>query len=264
MKKVITGSFLLTIAVAFASCDKPIAGFDNSTNYIYIDRPYALDKEGVPTKVRVDGISHSFGLEDKSVTSHTFDIPVSIIGLKSDKDRSYVIEVVPEETSALDSEWDKSSITDLSVKSGKFGDTVKLTVNRLPTIKTEWHHITFRVVANDNFKLGTPDLLTIKISFTDQLLPPDWWDEWFRYFGEFSREKFVKWQEIYYLGADPNKEKYNGPGLGKLLYWNNMPSTPYIEWYPSTFIFIRMLKYYFIENEEYPDDDRSKPRITLP
>ena len=65
------------------------------------------------------------------------------------------------------------------------------------------------------------------------------------------------------MGADPNLEKY-GPDTGKQLYWGQMPYYTVSSWYPSTFMFIRKLKQYFIDNEVYPDGDTSKPRITLP
>jgi hypothetical protein len=96
------------------------------------------------------------------------------------------------------------------------------------------------------------------------LQAPSWWPSWERYFGVFVREKYAKWQEIYFYGADPNVEKW-GPNTGKLLYWDQMPYyAGYPSWYPSTFMFISKLKQYFIDHEVYPDGDTSKPRITLP
>ena len=117
---------------------------------------------------------------------------------------------------------------------------------------------------NENFQVGASELLAAKLVFSDILQAPSWWPSWERYFGVFVREKYAKWQEIYFYGADPNVEKW-GPNTGKLLYWDQMPYyAGYPSWYPSTFMFISKLKQYFIDHEVYPDGDTSKPRITLP
>ena len=243
------------------SCDKAIDEFDNSTNYIYFDMPFILDQYGRKTTVREDSLIYSFAMDDLSVKEYTFKIPVNVVGLKVDKDREFKMTV--ENGNVTDDDWDKQTLVRSVIPAGKLMDTLRVVVKRTDILKKEWKTITFRLEANENFELGAADLLTAKISFTDILQPPTWWANWERYFGEFSREKYSKWQEIYYLGADPNLEPY-GPDTGKQLYWGQMPYYVMSSWYPSTFMFIRKLKQYFIDNEVYPDGDMSKPRITLP
>lgn len=257
-------SILLCILCSMIACNQDIDKFDNGANYIYFNMPFKTDQNGRATTIREDSLIYSFALEDISVTSYTFKIPVNTVGLENDIDRSYKVEVVAANTSASDSQWDQTTLTNPMIKSGNLQDTLYVTVFRTADLRTEKKNITFRLLANAYFQLGDRDLLTAKISFSDILLPPNWWSKWQGVFGEFSREKFVKWQEIYYEGADPNVETLGGPGMGKPLYWNNMPNSTVSSWYPSTFMFIRILKQYFIDNVVYPDGDTSKPRVILP
>lgn len=264
--KNITIGFLFLAAILFGGCEKSIESFDNNTNYIYFNMPFKTDQYGRQTTERMDSLTYSFALDDISVTSYTFKIPVSIVGLPAGEDRGYEIEVDQTHSSASESDWQSTTISNLTIAKGAMHDTILLTVNRTPVLKTMWRSLTLNIKANSHFELGASDLLSAKVAFTDILQPPSWWSipGWLNAFGEFSREKYVKWQEIYYLGADPNLEPY-GPDTGKQLYWGQMPYyAGFASWYPSTYMFIAKLKQYFIDNEVYPDGDTSKPRITLP
>lgn len=261
MKKIILYMIMAIAGMIAVSCDKVIDEFDNSTNYIYFDMPFILDQYGRKTTVREDSLIYSFAMDDPSVTEYTFKVPVNSVGLMTDQDRSF--KVVVESGTATKNDWDETVLSKGKISAGELIDTLRVTVKRTDVLKKEWRTITFRLEQNEHFALGATELLKAKISFTDILQPPTWWTKWERYFGEFSREKYAKWQEIYYLGADPNLEKY-GPDTGKQLYWGQMPYYVNSDWTPSTFMFIRKLKQYFIDNEVYPDGDTSKPRITLP
>ena len=261
MKKILLYIIVVITGIIAVSCDKTIDEFDNSTNYIYFDMPFVLDQYGKKTKVREDSLTYSFAMDDLSVTEYTFKIPVNSVGLRVDQDRSF--KVLVETGNATGNDWDETVLSKAMIPAGKLIDTLRVTVKRTDALKKEWRTITFRLEGNEHFELGATELLTAKISFTAILQPPTWWATWERSFGEFSREKYSKWQEIYYLGADPNLERF-GPNAGKQLYWGLMPYYTNSNSYPSTFMFIRKLKQYFIDNEVYPDGDTSKPRITLP
>lgn len=263
MKKIKIYLFTALLLPTLASCEKDIRAFDNGTNYIHFNMPFVLDRYSRPTTERVDSIFYSFALDDKSVTTYTFKVPVNTVGLASDVDRPYRVEIDTEQTTATADDWSPSILDDLSIKAGELRDTIFLTVNRNPGIADQWHTIVLNMLPSDDFTLGVASLQSARISFTDMLIPPDWWDMWDGYFGEFVKEKYLKWQEIYYLGADPNVQT-SGPKEGVPYYWDNMPTSTVASWYPVTFMYIRILKQYFIDNEVYPDGDTTKPRITLP
>lgn len=251
----ITVSFLLSLLVV--SCDKDIDKFDNSTNYIYFGVPFVKDQFGRDTKTRVDSMAHSFALEDVNISTYTFKIPVNTIGLPASEDRSYTVKVVNEATNATAEDWDASTIAGRKIEKGTLSDTIALTVNKSDILSKEWRHIVLKLEANENFQLGPDTLRSIKVAFTNIITEPDWWKNWKGYFGEFNREVYTKWIEIYYLGADPNTDDN-----GNQYYWDNMPEYAY--WAESTKIFVQILKVYFLEHEVYPDGDTTKPRILLP
>ena len=165
----------------------------------------------------------------------------------------------------MDGDWDRTSIENQVIESGSMTSTLKVPVFRA-NVGEEARIITLRLVSNDNFSVGYENLLKAKLTFSDILNPPSWWQDWKTVFGEFCREKYVKWMELYYLGADPNVEPVSyAPTYNQPLWYGNMPylgNDPRI--YPSTFMFIKTLKKYFEENEVYPDGDTSKPRISIP
>lgn len=262
-KHIIIGSCLLAMFAA-TSCNKDIEGYSAESNFVYFDMPYVLDQYGKETTERETQFSYSFELDDASVTSYTFKIPVNASSIPVDRDRRYKVEVVPEETTATADDWDADCLKHTVIKAGSVFDTVYVKVNRTESLRSEWKTIAFRIVSNEEFTEGYSNLLTAKVTFSDQVEQPEWWTKWQSYFGEYCREKFVKWREIYYYGADPNTEPYGGPGLGKPLYWDNMPYYAMASWYPTTFMFIKVLKQYFIDHEVYPDGDTTKPRITIP
>lgn len=267
MKKIFYLFVLSFFGLNFIACDQDVDQFDNAKNYIYFNLPYVLDDYGRVTSKHIDSLEYSFALEDNSVTSYTFRIPVNTIGLTSTMDRSYKVEVVKESSNATDEDWDATSIASPVIHAGKLIDTLYIKVNRQKILKEQARQITFRILPNENFQLGDNASLTAKISFSDILIAPSWWAGWEKYFGPYYREKFIKWQEIYYKGADPNSDTKDSPCGGKeTFYWNNMPCSPKYaaSSSPSTLMFIKVLKQYFIDNVVYPDGDTNKNRILLP
>ncbi len=249
---------------ALVACEKDIDKYSSETNFVYFDMPFKVNEYGQKLSERVEKLSYSFEMDDISVTSYTFKIPVGSMSLPVDYDRSYKVEVIPEETTAAPEDWDADCLNHTVIKAGEVFDTLRVKVNRTKILREEWKDIAFRIVPNEAFGEGYHNLLTAKVTFSDQVEVPNWWPTWQRYFGEPYRETIIKWREIYYLGADPNKETIGGPGMGKPLYWDNMPYYAMESWYPTTFMFIRVLKQYFIDNVVYPDGDATKERILLP
>lgn len=250
------------------SCNKDIEGFSGNENFIYFDVPFVLDQYNKPTKERLDTIKYTFALEESDYKTHVIDIPVNTISLPADHDRSYKVEIVREETTAGDDEWDISSIENLSVKAGCVTDTIRMVVNRKEIMSREFRTVTLRMVPNDNFQEGVPALLNVKVTFSDILSAPDYWSKIKDYVGSiYYKEVYRKWMEIYYEGADPNTEpiKY-APTYGKPLWHGNMPFV-YDDLerdYPSTVLFLKELQRYFRENDIYPDGDTTKDPIRIP
>lgn len=262
MKSIYRLLFIPSIFLCSCEIDDPTA-FSPNDSYIYFDMPFKFDSSGKPIE-RLDTIEYSFALEDIDINSYTFKIPVNVAGFPFNSDRTYDVVLDEKSSNVTDGDWERASIENPVIKSGKVFDTLYVKVKRSEILKNEKKTISLYLNSNENFELGDTTQLKANLKFSDMLLLPKWWNpnekgNYAKYFGEFCREKYVKWQEIYYYGADRNKDSN-----GKLYYWDYMPSQAIPSWYPMTFMYMRILRDYFNENEVYPNGDRTKPRISLP
>ena len=157
MKKIILYMTLCLIGMVQVACDQDIDGFDNSTNYIYFDLPFQLDQYGRKTTERVDSLVYSFAMDDPSVTSYTFKIPVNSVGLKTETDRHYKVVVNEKKTTATGTDWDMSVIEKAVIQSGTLRDTLEVKVNRTPILKKESRTITLYIENNENFQVGASE-----------------------------------------------------------------------------------------------------------
>lgn len=254
--------FIFLISLFIASCqEKDIDSFNKNDSYIYFDIPYQLDSYGKETNIRQDSISYSFALDDASVTDTIIKVVVKVIGTPVNHDRSYKIEIVDKETTMTTEDWNAAVINNRVIKAGELTDTIFVNVKRNEKVKEQWVHAVLRIIPNEEFQIGYANLQTVKVSYSDILAQPNWWSSWESVFGEFCREKYRKWIELYYEGSDTTLSFENGQPL----YWNNMPASPgQISWYPTLYMYVRIMKKYFIDNEVYPDGDTSKPRVEIP
>lgn len=252
---------LVCMLFALASCsEKDIDSFDKNSSYIYFDVPYVMAPDGTESEYREDSISYSFALDPEEVRDTTIKVVVKVIGMAADYDRPYNIEIITDKTTATSAEWNPDIVSNRSIKAGELTDTIRIDVQRTEALQDKWEQICLRLLPNDNFAIGYYNLEEVKVSFSDILAKPDWWDTWmgWGYMGNYYPEVYRKWIEIYYLGADPNT--YNGEPM----YWDNMPPYPE-EWnYPVLFMYYQQLKAYFDENEVYPNGDTSLPAIKIP
>lgn len=252
---------LLLAVLGLAACQKKDIGhFDTATDYIYFDIPFQLTTNGEETDYRQDSISYSFALDDLSVTDTVIPVVVKIMGVPVDADRPYGVELIREETTATDEDWDASIIAGRFIPAGEITDTIPLRIWRAEALQDEWHRIGLRLVPNETFQAGYADLQTVKVAFSDILTEPDWWQTFSFAFGPFYREVYLQWIELYTLGADPN----TNPDNGEPLYWNNMPSYYIYGNFPVLDMYITRLKEYFKVNDVYPDGDTTKEPIRLP
>lgn len=253
--------FLSIVTITSCSSDE-IEGFDKSSCYINFVTPQTKDRYPVDTKD--NNYEYSFSLESEDYQSHVFRFEVLIMGVPVDYDRPYTIEVINEETTA-----DKSMYVFESsrvLKKGQVKDTVELTLFRDAVLKEEARTVTLGLIENEHFKHGIDYKQSVTLTFTDELVQPEWWkhNSYKRWFGEYYREVYEKWMEIYYLGFDhgihpDNEEPY---------YWRNMPkpgsNNIWAYSQPTLFVAIAKLKKYFNDNDIYPNGDTSKAPIKLP
>ena len=226
--------------------------FNTNKSYVYFSLPFKKNKYGRDLTERVDSLNYSFALEGKEVVEHIFKVPINIAGLSAQADRKVNVQIIEEETTATQLEWDKTVVNNAVISKGRVFDTLLIKVNRTPVLKNENKTIKLKILSNENFVLGDTINTTAKITFSDILLEPKYWATWQHILGDFCPEVYLKWKEIYKEGLDP--KGYN---------WNKMPGSAYSYWYPVTFLYLSILRDYFLENEVFPYGDSTKNRIKI-
>ena len=139
-------SLLLLAIIVFASCQKKDIGrFDTVTDYIYFDIPYQLNKYGEQTDYRLDSLFYSFALDNIDVKDTVINVVVKIVGVPVDEDRAYTVELVQDETTATNEDWDAGILNNRFIPAGAITDTIHIRVRRNEILQDEWHQITLKI-----------------------------------------------------------------------------------------------------------------------
>lgn len=249
--------YLIPLLVWGCKKDQDISAFDTGQSYIYfaVENP---DRSSSKTQLYIDSLDFSFIFEEESTQEKTLAIPVNIIGEGKSVDRKYTVTVNDALTTI-----DRSIITlsEPTIHANKMIDTLYIKVRRDEKLQHGIYYLVLDLQANSEFQLGHNYNTRLRISITDQMLEPGWWKRWVNVFGQYHREVYRIWMDIYYEGADPtptNDEEQS------LYYWNNMPYSPSPSWYPVTYMYIDKLKKHLENVPVYPGGDATKPRIYLP
>lgn len=208
---------------------------------------------------KLDSIDFSFAFEDKNSTHRKIAIPIKVIGSTSLTSRNVKFEIDWSSTS-LDS--NSFHISKINISNDQVSDSLYVEIIRKPDLKNKIETLTINLLENEHFKVWSPTKSKIRFYITDQLLQPNWWNTWSKYFGTYYPEIYEQWINIYIPGLDPTPplEYLQKPNFG----WNNMPFTPVEREYAITFFYIDVLKKYFDRNIVYPNNDSSKTPIKLP
>jgi len=256
MKKYI----ILLLSTLFLNACKEnenITLFEQDQSYIYFG--YPNPDERINEKF-LDSIYYNFSLdEDLFLSEKTIAIPMHIGGLSQSNTRTYAIDIA--ESSSYSPEL--ISLSAPVIAGGQYTDTLYLHIKRAPVLAEREQFLILNLHSNQDFKTGHHFNTSFKVVFSDILSEPPWWRTWRYYLGPFHKEVLQKWMQIYYLGADISPE-LGGGDPGPFYYWNNMPNTSVISWYPITHMYISVLKEYFDNTIVYPDGDSSKERILIP
>ena len=175
MKQNIFYAFVLCLLAL--SCKKDDKLLYDSPDNIYLD--YSNKDSLIYT------FAYSLGVE-----KDTLWIPVKVSGKRTDKDRSFVMDIVKSATSATEGlhyEPLKSNYT-LPADSGIIH--VPLILNNTdPELQNKSVYLTVRVSGGSDFKSSLPDTVrSKKILFSNRLELPIWWQYWAE-MGSYSRVK---------------------------------------------------------------------------
>lgn len=191
---------LCMLTLGLSSCKEDgIDLFDTSSHYIYIVSQERSDKDSLFT-------SFKFHV---GVDEYTVKFPVHLAGLPLTEDKTFKVEVVPEETTALPADYSLES--EQVFHAGLWVDSLQIKLLRTAHLATTDVHLTVRLVENENFKLGDliePDpnglpiyskgTLKATVAYNDKVTKPEWWkdDTEKLLLGDYSDIKYERFIEV--------------------------------------------------------------------
>jgi len=131
-----------------------------------------------------------------------FKIPVQLIGMPSDKDRTYKVSVMTEESDAPADSYILQ--TEQVFRAGHTTDTCVIVFKKTEELKKISRRLVLRLEATDDFALGQTDRLAKIINITNKLYKPTWWNASVEkyWLGTYSDKKF----ELFLLANDGKLE----------------------------------------------------------
>ncbi len=267
MKKIkkytITAIFgLLLLIVQSCKENADLMMFDVTKSYIYFAVP-KVPQGGFNTEYYLDSLNYSFAMDnDEDNNEELLEIPIKVAGKASNMDREVKFEVLSEESNM---DMSLVHIGNATIPANKLEGKISIRVKNDESLKLGRYNLYLGLKENENFKIGNDFNKKLRVIISDQLIQPSWWSRWSSVLGPYYFEVYQKWIQIYYLGVDPTPDFYS-PELnpGPWYYWDRMPIQANQSLYPITYMYARVLKQYFADNEVYPNGDTSKPRILLP
>ena len=242
---------VLPIATLFVSC--------NSENYLKFD----LSNSGIYfTK---DTLNYSFSVTPLDVKTHTFDIPVQVMGGVSDVERpiGYYIDLDSTEAEeGVHFTIGKACIMPNSVK-GNIPVTIyrdKLEGSYATGYK--YYKLCIRLVQNKYFTPTLDSLHQVRVfRFDNSVDQPEWynahgdkvWQE--KYLGKWHPLKFIKMVEFFHAVENVQPETYKKMVA---LYGENLEHIEYGDPYQYRTVFV---KYIYAEMHKYFNDPVNKEAI---
>lgn len=175
-------SLVLTTACLFVSCE--------NDDYLYQGTDAIWLSGDSQQNATSDSVLYSFKANG-SVTEATVNLIVTLTGETSDKDRTFRLEVVDNETNVSSSDYE---IGTTIMPAGKCVVTVPIKVKRTATgldLSKQAAKLTLRAGSTDDLIAGVTERNKYSILWCDYLTKPDWWDSMINYYiGPFSQARY--------------------------------------------------------------------------
>lgn len=143
-----------------------------------------------------DSLAYTFGLETRDTVP--YPILVSVMGMPSDYDRTFTVELNEEGTDAKEG-INFDYVKTFSIKKGSVGDTLHVFLYRYldEELVKRPVKVEFRLLENEYFR---PVMLTgVSLNISDGEMPePKWWATVYFYLGPYSQRLYLKILEQYH------------------------------------------------------------------
>lgn len=178
---------LLAATLAFTACEEQDELlFDSSLTGIYYT---------------ADSIVYSFGVTSLDVTTRTLQIPVRIMGAPASARRSFKVEVIGEQTTAIAGTHYRLP-AELFIEADSVNGTIPLEVFREALGDQQTWKAAFRLIVNDHFAPVSTEKVEIATSFNNIVSPPNWvsYDWWTgKYVAYWPTSQLGAWDPLKYV-----------------------------------------------------------------
>ena len=179
----IISCFLLLASLVIISCDNDEYLYKASTDTIWLSGDPAQE-------AKEDSVLYSFKIYSSDVREQTMNLIVNLTGEVADHDRSFMLEVVPEETNVTPDDYE---IGPTILPAGKYKVTVPIKVKRTAKnvdLARTAAKLTLRVATTDELGIGRSERAKYSIMWCNYLIRPASWDNIQFYIGPFSQARF--------------------------------------------------------------------------
>lgn len=128
----------------------------------------------------------------------TVYVPVQIMGGASQVAKKFKVIVNTSTTTATEGKHFEKLKDSYSIPSGAFTAKIPILLYRNdPALSSKYFTLGLTIIDSEDLIAGFPAFLNAKISFTNQLIKPSYWDAiLLLYFGEYSKVKHAKCIEL--------------------------------------------------------------------
>ena len=199
--------FYTLMIPAFAALVAPACKRDNIMTYNATDNIY-FDYKPTVSGFPADSLEYSFAYSDASVTEAVIPIPVSVSGAPQERDRPYDLTV---DAGSAAVEGVHYELPPLVMRAGRVHDTLFLKLKRTADLQQTTVRMVLRLQPGNEFGTAfdrrlsfgdTIQMLSFKLSVTDELGEGPNWSAFSGYFGPFSKKKVLLMHEIVELPLD--------------------------------------------------------------
>ena len=169
-----------------------VEGCKKSEPTLYDTNLSAVYFQGITAK---DSITYSF--VGKTGPDTVF-VPVQLMGNAAQDARKIKVNVNPAVTTAKEGTHYEKLKDYYTLSAGKFNVKIPIILYRTdPLLTSKYFSIGLMIVDSEDLTAGFPTYLNARISFTNQLIKPTYWDAiLLLYFGEYSKVKHAKCIEL--------------------------------------------------------------------
>ncbi|MBD1429472.1 MULTISPECIES: DUF4843 domain-containing protein [Sphingobacterium] len=197
------GSFLL-VFLLLAACQKAELLTYNHNTGIYFNLSNA----------NRDSIVYTFAYNINKA-SDTIYIPVSISGIREDKDRVYHAYIEVDSSSAQEGVHYQKLAESYVMNSGDGKTTLPLVIYNTPDLEENSVSVIVKLKESADFHIENPNIIRAKVVFSARLEQPMWWSMWL---GEYSRTK----HQLFLIATEQTTLTMDGLDAPKNLFFADL------------------------------------------